>query len=70
MKTFRQPPGKPPPCKFESAEPVTSLPGAPDGQDGVMQFETSFANKHSATETITFMLEKDGNWTAAGYYIK
>jgi hypothetical protein len=35
-----------------------------------MQFDTSFANKKSAVETVTFMQEKDGNWKAAGYYIK
>jgi hypothetical protein len=35
-----------------------------------MQFNASFANKKSATETVTFMLEKDGQWRAAGYFIK
>jgi hypothetical protein len=24
----------------------------------------------SAIETVTFMLEKDGHWKAAGYFIK
>ncbi len=47
-----------------------SLPGAPDGNYLVMQFTTSFANKKNALETVTFMREKDGNWRAAGYYIK
>jgi hypothetical protein len=49
---------------------MTELPGAPDGQYVVMQFETSFANKKSAIETVTFMLEKDGQWKSAGYFIK
>jgi hypothetical protein len=35
-----------------------------------MQFDTSFENKKSAVETVTFMREKDGTWKAAGYYIK
>jgi hypothetical protein len=35
-----------------------------------MQFETLFANKTSAIETVTFMLEKDGRWKSAGYFIK
>jgi tetratricopeptide (TPR) repeat protein len=56
--------------KVKSAQELTSLPGAPDGRYIVMQFETSFANKKSAVETVTFMLEKDGQWRAAGYYIK
>jgi serine/threonine protein kinase/tetratricopeptide (TPR) repeat protein len=56
--------------KVKSAQEMTSLPGAPDGRYIVMQFETSFANKKSAIETVTFMLEKDGQWKSCGYYIK
>jgi len=56
--------------KVKSAQETTSLPGVPDGRYIVMQFETSFANKKSAVETVTFMHEKDGQWRAAGYYIK
>ena len=56
--------------KVKSAQELTSLPGAPDGRYIVMQFETSFANKKSAVETVPFMLEKDGQWRAAGDYIK
>lgn len=48
----------------------TSLPGAPDGQYVVIQYDTSFENKQSAVETVTPMLDKDGNWRMAGYYIK
>ncbi|RJQ70308.1 MAG: DUF4019 domain-containing protein [Desulfobacteraceae bacterium] len=47
----------------------TSLPGAPDGQYVVIQFETSFENKKSAIETVTPMMDKDGNWRVSGYYI-
>jgi hypothetical protein len=56
--------------KAKSAQEMSSLPGAPDGQYIIMQFETSFANKKSAIETVTFMLEKDGQWKSAGYFIK
>ena len=48
----------------------TSLPGAPDGQYVVIQFQASFENKKSAIETVTPMLDKDGNWRVSGYYIK
>jgi hypothetical protein len=34
-----------------------------------MQFRPSFAKKKSAVETVVFMLEKDGQWRAVGYYI-
>lgn len=56
--------------KLASARSATSLPGAPDGNYVVMQFDTSFSNKKAAVETVTFVREKDGKWKAAGYYIK
>src|SRR5689334_6630342 len=43
---------------------ATSLPGAPDGNYLVMQFDTSFENKKSAVELVTFMREKSGDWKA------
>ncbi len=47
-----------------------SLPGAPDGEYVVIQFNTSFENKKSAIETVTPMLDTDGIWRVSGYYIK
>jgi hypothetical protein len=47
-----------------------SLPGAPDGEYVVIQFTTSFENKSSAIETVTPMLDEDGNWRVSGYYIR
>jgi len=70
MNTFREPLGNLVSREIKSAQLMTEMPGAPDGEYVVMQFQTSFANKKSATETVTFMLEKDGHWKAAGYYIK
>jgi hypothetical protein len=55
---------------FKSAKYATTLPGAPDGQYVVLQYDTSFANKKAAVETITPMLDKDGQWRVSGYYIK
>ena len=48
----------------------TSLPGAPDGEYLVIQFRTEFANKGGAIETVTPMLDSDGNWRVSGYYIR
>jgi hypothetical protein len=56
--------------KLQTAKNVTVLPGAPDGQYVVMQFKTLFGNKKTAIETVTFMLDKDEKWRAAGYFIK
>ncbi|HUG37889.1 MAG TPA: DUF4019 domain-containing protein [Candidatus Limnocylindrales bacterium] len=55
---------------LKKATPPSSLPGAPDGGYVVMEFETSFANKQHAVETVTFALDRDGTWRAAGYYIR
>lgn len=56
--------------KLKNATYTTTLPGAPDGKYVVIQYETSFANKQSAVETITPMLDKDGKWHVSGYYIR
>jgi hypothetical protein len=56
--------------KFQLAKYSTSLPGAPDGQYVVIQYDTVFENKQSAVERITPMLDKDGQWRVAGYFIK
>jgi hypothetical protein len=55
---------------FKSSQYTTSLPGAPDGEYVVIQFDTSFANKKTAIETITPMKDDDGQWRVSGYYIK
>jgi Protein of unknown function (DUF4019) len=55
---------------LRSAEFTTALPGAPDGQYVVIQYQTVFERKRAAIETITPMLENDGKWRVSGYYIK
>jgi hypothetical protein len=54
----------------KSAQYVTSLPGAPDGQYVVIRYASSFENKKSAIETVTPKLDEDGKWRVSGYYIK
>lgn len=36
----------------------------------VIQYDTSFEHKESATETVTVMPEQDGQWKVAGYFIQ
>ena len=48
----------------------TSVPGVPDGEYVVIQFQTKYENKANTIETVTPSREKDGNWRVAGYYIK
>ena len=70
MERFRKPLGKLNSRKLKFAQSVKSLPGAPDGEYVVMQFDTSLASKNSAVETVTFTHESDGQWWALGYFIK
>lgn len=55
---------------LKSANYTRSLLGAPDGEYVVIQFDSQFANKTSAIETVTPMRDKDGTWRVSGYYIK
>jgi hypothetical protein len=55
--------------KVKNKNYMTSLPGAPDGEYVVIQFDTSFENKKSAVETVTPMIDEDGSWRVSGYYI-
>ena len=70
MVAFRKPLGGVVSRKLKSMNYTSTLPGAPDGEYVVIQYDTSFENKRSAAETITPMLDKDGKWRVAGYYIK
>ncbi|HRC72186.1 MAG TPA: DUF4019 domain-containing protein [Candidatus Competibacter sp.] len=55
---------------LKSADLTRSLPGAPDGEYVVVQFDARFENKTAALETVTSMRDKDGSWRVAGYYIR
>ena len=55
--------------KLKNVNHLKTLPGAPDGNYAVMQFDASFANKANAVETLTVM-EDAGQWRASGYFIK
>lgn len=46
------------------------VPGGPDGEYVIIQFKASFANKKDAIETVTPMLDSDGQWRVSGYFIK
>jgi hypothetical protein len=70
VKAAREPLGKTISRQLRSKQYATTLPGAPDGEYVVIQFDTSFTNKKTAVETITPMLDKDGTWRVSGYYIK
>jgi hypothetical protein len=66
----REPLGKLISRTVKSRQYATQLPGAPKGEYVVIQFDTTFANKAEAVETVTPMRDKDGRWKVSGYYIK
>jgi hypothetical protein len=70
MRTFRVPLGKVVARKLKSKQYTKTLPGVPDGEYVIIQYETQFEKKQSAIETVTSMLDKDSKWKVSGYYIK
>lgn len=70
VKAARAPFGSMKVRMLKSATTTTMLPGAPDGEYVVFQFNTSFEQKAAAIETVTAIREKDGTWHVGGYYIK
>lgn len=70
MAPVRGPLGKVVSRKLKSAAYTKELPGAPEGEYVVVQFDTEFASKKAAVETVTPMKDKDGQWRVSGYFIK
>ena len=70
VEAVRRPLGKVLSRKVMTSTYTTEAPGAPDGQYVIIQFDTSFENKASAVETVTPMMDSDGQWRVSGYYIR
>ena len=70
VQAVRKPLGKLVSRKVKTSTYKTELPGAPDGDYVVVTFETAFENKKTAIETVTPMMDKDGQWRVSGYFIK
>ena len=47
-----------------------TMPGAPDGQYVVIHYDASFEKKPAAVETVTTLLDGDGQWKVCGYFIR
>lgn len=56
--------------KLKSAEYKKLVPGAPEGEYVIIQYDTEFANKAGASETVVPMRDADGSWKVSGYFIK
>jgi hypothetical protein len=70
MQAIRAPLGVVKSRQLKSTQFTKTLPGAPDGDYVVVQFETRFDSKAAALETVVPLLEKDGDWRVSGYFIK
>ncbi len=47
----------------------TSLPGAPAGQYVVVEYDSGFEHK-KGIETVTAMIDQNGQWKVSGYFFK
>lgn len=69
VQAVRQPLGAVSGRNFKDATEATSLPGAPTGQYEIIKFQTNFAQKADAIETIVLAHDAAG-WKVAGYFIR
>jgi hypothetical protein len=70
LTSVRQPLGEVASRQLTAAQYTTTLQGAPEGQYVVIQYDTDFASAPDMVETVTAMLEPDGQWRVVGYLIK
>lgn len=69
LGTVRTPLGAPGPRKIRAVNYTRSIPGAPEGEYVVIQYQTMFGER-SVLETVTPMKEADGRWRVSGYLIR
>jgi hypothetical protein len=69
-RTVRRPLGKLVSRAVKSQSQKTSMPGPLVGKYAGIQFEASFENKKTATETVPPMPDKEGSRRVEGHYIK
>jgi hypothetical protein len=66
----REPLGKFTSRKHKSAEYSKELPGAPEGEYVVLQYDSVFERKPTAIEKVTLILGQDLNWRVSSYAVK
>jgi hypothetical protein len=69
-KAVREPLGAVVHRELKTATFTHTLPGAPDGDYVVIQYDTQFAQKAHAVETVTPQKAANGAWHVSGYYIR
>ncbi len=56
--------------KLRTEQYLTTMPGAPDGDYVMIQYDTSFTHKKSAVEIVVPMMDADGKWRVSEYSIR
>ena len=56
--------------KLRTVQYLTTMPGAPDGEYVMIQYDTSFTHKKSAIEVVVPMMDADGKWRVSEYSIR
>jgi hypothetical protein len=56
--------------KLRTAQFLTTMPGAPDGEYVMIQYDTTFTHKRSAVEIVVPMMDADGKWRVSEYSIR
>ncbi len=56
--------------KLRTEQYLTSMPGAPDGDYVMIQYDTTFTHKKSAVEIVVPMMDADGRWRVSEYSIR
>ena len=69
IRPVREPLGVVSSRSVKSVTEATSLPGVPDGEYEVVQYQTKFARKKDAIETVVLTRERSG-WKVDGYFIR
>jgi Protein of unknown function (DUF4019) len=70
LNSFRFPLGKMESRTLKSSVSYTkSLPGTPEAQYMIIQYDANFERGRSSVETVTPTKEQDGQWRISGYSI-
>jgi len=67
---LRKPFGETVSRKRKSLKEMQSLPGVPDGEYMMIEFETNFSQKKDSIETVVLGKEDDGAWRVIGFFIR
>lgn len=70
LKQARTPLGALTSRKLANARSTRTLPGAPDGDYVVIQYDAVYANRAGVTETLVATREADGAWKVVTYLIQ